>query len=82
MSIELKNVNFSYPDTKVGTLKDINLSIKKGEFVLLAGESGCGKTTITRIINGLIPGFYGGNLLGEALINGKKVSEHRRSTPN
>ncbi len=77
MSIELKNVNFSYPDTKVGTLKDINLSIKKGEFVLLAGESGCGKTTITRIINGLIPGFYGGNLLGEALINGKKVSEYK-----
>ncbi|MCR4933486.1 MAG: ABC transporter ATP-binding protein [Lachnospiraceae bacterium] len=77
MSIELKNVNFSYPDTKVGTLKDINLSIKKGEFVLLAGESGCGKTTITRIINGLIPGFYGGNLSGEALINGKKVSEYK-----
>jgi len=77
MSIELKNVNFSYPDTKVGTLNDINLSIKKGEFVLLAGESGCGKTTITRIINGLIPGFYGGNLLGEALINGKKVSEYK-----
>lgn len=77
MSIELKNVNFSYPDTKVGTLKDINLSINKGEFVLLAGESGCGKTTITRIINGLIPGFYGGNLSGEALINGKKVSEYK-----
>lgn len=77
MSIELKNVNFSYPDTKVGTLKDINLSISKGEFVLLAGESGCGKTTITRIINGLIPGFYGGNLSGEALINGKKVSEYK-----
>ncbi|MBE5857331.1 MAG: ABC transporter ATP-binding protein [Lachnospiraceae bacterium] len=77
MSIDFKNVSFSYPDTAEGALKDISFHINQGEFVLLAGESGCGKTTITRIINGLIPGFYGGKLSGEALIDGKKVSEYK-----
>ena len=77
MNIEFKNVSFSYPDTEEGALKDISFCIEKGEFVLLAGESGCGKTTITRIINGLIPGFYGGKITGEALIGGIKVSEYK-----
>ena len=77
MNVEFKNVGFSYPDTAEGTLKDISFCIKNGEFVLLVGESGCGKTTITRIINGLIPGFYGGKLTGDVLIDGKKVSDYK-----
>ena len=49
--IELKNVNFSYSDTAV--LKDFSLSVKTGECVCLKGESGCGKTTVLRLILGL-----------------------------
>lgn len=77
MNIEFRNVSFSYPDTTAGTLQNISFSIKKGEFILLAGESGCGKTTVTRIINGLIPSFYGGEITGEVLLDGKNISDYK-----
>ena len=53
--IEFENVSFSYTGQEHGGLRDINLKISDGEFVLLCGRSGCGKTTITRLVNGLIP---------------------------
>ena len=39
-------------------IQDINLRIEAGSVILLCGESGCGKTTLTRVINGLIPHFF------------------------
>lgn len=48
--IELKQISFSYPDEINGSLENIELSVKKGEFILLCGRSGCGKTTITKIV--------------------------------
>lgn len=73
--IKLKNVNFSYAQgQKKNGLSDINLIIKKGEVVLLCGESGCGKTTLTRLINGLIPNYYDGEITGEVYINDNNVS--------
>lgn len=74
--IELKDVTFHYSGCEEEySLKNINLTIKKGEVVLLCGESGCGKTTVTRLINGLIPQFYEGKLTGEVLVNGQDVSK-------
>ena len=74
--IELENVSFTYGngDRSCG-LSGINLAVKKGEFVLLCGCSGCGKTTLTRLINGLIPNYYEGNLIGQVLVNGMDVSK-------
>lgn len=57
--ITIKNVSFGYTGEH-GTLHDIDLNIRDGECVLLCGESGCGKTTVTKLINGLIPHFTGG----------------------
>lgn len=74
--IELKNVSFSYQGQDHGGLHDVNLNIKDGECVLLCGRSGCGKTTITRLINGLIPYFYPGELTGDVLADGKAISDH------
>ena len=54
--IEIQNVSFAYPGRE-NTLENFSLSVEKGECVLLCGESGCGKTTVTRLINGLIPHF-------------------------
>lgn len=59
----------------ITSLQNINLSIPTGEVVLLYGKSGCGKTTITRLLNGLVPHFYEGNLSGKVLINGCNIAE-------
>ena len=58
--IELKQVSFTYQGQEHDGLRDIDLTIADGECVLLCGRSGCGKTTITRLVNGLIPQFYQG----------------------
>ena len=69
--IELKNVSFSYhTEERNSGVYDINLTIPSGQAVLLCGASGCGKTTITRLINGLAPIYYQGDLKGEILIDG------------
>ena len=72
--IEFENVSFSYTGQEHGGLRDINLKISDGEFVLFCGRSGCGKTTITRLVNGLIPQFYQGELHGRVLVDGQGIS--------
>ena len=72
--IELQNVSFSYPGDACGGLKNISLTIPDGQFVLLCGRSGCGKTTLTRLVNGLIPQFFAGELTGRVLLDGEDVS--------
>lgn len=83
--IELKNVSFKYLsaegaaggiDEKIsnGSLRGVNLSVNDGEFILLTGGSGCGKTTILRLINGLIPNFFEGSLEGSVTVDGFDVS--------
>ncbi len=78
--VEISNVNFQYENAEQGALHDVSLQIKPGECVLLCGESGCGKTTITRLINGLIPHFYEGNLSGEVKVAGLSVKEEELYT--
>ena len=72
--IEFENVSFSYTGQEHGGLRDINLKISDGECVLFCGRSGCGKTTITRLVNGLIPQFYQGELHGRVLVDGQEIS--------
>lgn len=74
--VDINNVSFSYSSKKSSdSLKQINLQIRQGECVLLCGKSGCGKTTITKLINGLIPHFNQGNLQGRAVVDDMIVSE-------
>lgn len=74
--IQLYNVNFCYTgNTGNQNLKDINLTIPDGQVILLCGQSGCGKTTLTRLVNGLIPNYYEGELTGKVLLDGKNISE-------
>lgn len=73
--IDIKNVSFQYQGSDDNGIKDINLFIHKGETLLITGESGCGKTTITRLINGLIPHFFEGELTGTIMINGINLSK-------
>lgn len=75
--IRIDHVTFSYGEENenAGGVHDINLTVEDGQCVVLCGESGCGKTTITRLINGLIPHYYEGKMNGEVWVNGAKVSE-------
>lgn len=75
--IRFENVSFHYGGEN-GTgegVDNINLKIGSGEVVVLCGSSGCGKTTLTRLINGLAPHFYPGELEGEVWVDDLCVSQ-------
>ena len=71
--IRLEHVSFTYGNSDSGALEDVSLSVRKGECILLCGSSGCGKTTITRLVNGLIPHFYEGECKGSVSVCGMDV---------
>ena len=74
--LKMEDVSFAYENNDSGrNLTDINLSVDKGEVILLCGESGCGKTTITRFLNGLIPNFFNGNREGNVYLKNESISE-------
>ena len=71
--IELTRASFQYENSDRG-VQDISLSVKGGECVVLTGLSGCGKTTVTRLANGLAPSYYPGAFSGSVRIDGKDIS--------
>jgi energy-coupling factor transporter ATP-binding protein EcfA2 len=73
-AIAAKNLSFTYAGAEKPSMEEVNLSIDKGEFVVLTGPSGCGKTTLCRCFNGLIPNFYSGDLRGQLEVDGLNVS--------
>ncbi|HEK9230610.1 TPA: ABC transporter ATP-binding protein, partial [Streptococcus equi subsp. equi] len=73
--VELKNISYSYSKENQ-ILQDINIKIQDGECILLCGRSGCGKTTIGRIINNLIPRFFErGVMSGDVYINNENTKD-------
>ena len=73
--IEAENASFTYQSAPSPALQDVTLTVQPGECVVLCGRSGCGKTTITRLVNGLIPQFYAGELAGSVLVDGQEISK-------
>lgn len=73
MAISVEDLTYYYPRRKEPALLNVNLEIDTGEFVLITGPSGGGKSTLCRCFNGLIPNFYGGRLSGRVTVMGKDV---------
>lgn len=73
--IEFKNVSYTYANTQTPAVSDINFTVASGELKLVTGASGCGKTTLMRLANGLCPQIYGGRLEGSVTVAGLNVSE-------
>ena len=73
--IEFKDFSFQYFSQAEPTLHDINLTIHKGEKILLVGPSGSGKSTLGHCLNGLIPFSYKGELKGSLKIMGRETKD-------
>jgi energy-coupling factor transporter ATP-binding protein EcfA2 len=69
--IQLRDVTYRYPHTEEPILCDISLSVARGEFLLVIGPSGVGKSTLLRCLNGLVPHFYGGTIGGTVRVGGR-----------
>lgn len=74
--IQFNNVTFSYSASDKNALEDFNLTIRPGEVVCLTGLSGCGKSTVLRLINGLIPQFFSGEIAGDIVIAGQNMKDY------
>ena len=67
--------SFSYKGEDLAALKNVRFSVERGELVVLTGNSGCGKTTLMRAMNGLITDQYEGELDGRIELLGKSLEE-------
>ncbi|MCS6906603.1 MAG: ABC transporter ATP-binding protein [Anaerolineales bacterium] len=70
----VNDLTFRYRDRAQPAIQDITFEAHAGELLLIAGASGCGKTTLLRCLNGLIPRSYKGELKGEIRLDGKPIA--------
>ncbi len=73
------NLSFRYRDRQGAAIHDLSFTANPGEVLLIAGASGCGKTTLIRCINGLIPRSYKGEMGGQVLVFGEEVKDWKLS---
>lgn len=77
--IVARNLGFQYAGSKKAAITSIDLTVRKNEFILLTGASGCGKTSLCRCFNGLIPNFYQGQWTGTLQVDGLDVTSQPTS---
>jgi len=74
-SLVIENLSFQYRTRPEPAIENVSFELKPGELLLVAGSSGCGKTTLARCINGLIPRSYRGKREGKVMLHGKDIAE-------
>jgi energy-coupling factor transporter ATP-binding protein EcfA2 len=75
-ALVIDRLGYVYTGAEQAVLRDISLRVEPGEFIVLAGRSGSGKTSLLRAACGLIPHFHGGEITGSALVAGRDTREH------
>ncbi|MFM7351115.1 MAG: ABC transporter ATP-binding protein, partial [Actinomycetota bacterium] len=71
--IEFKNVSLIYPNSEQTIIENLSFKLHEGEFVLVIGQTGIGKSSILRLMNGLVPHHTGGILSGEIEVAGRST---------
>jgi energy-coupling factor transporter ATP-binding protein EcfA2 len=74
--IRFESVTVTYPDAEGPAIRDVELSIPEGEFALVIGRTGAGKSTFLKAINGLVPHFTGGTLAGRVTVDGRDTRHY------
>jgi energy-coupling factor transport system ATP-binding protein len=77
--LTVENLSFRYRDRKGAAIHELSFAADAGEILLIAGASGCGKTTLIRAINGLIPRSYKGEVGGRVLVFGEDTARWKLS---
>lgn len=75
LPLVIENLSFRYRSRSELAIHNISLEVQPGQVVMIAGASGCGKTTLARCINGLIPRSYKGELSGRILMQGQEIEK-------
>lgn len=75
LPLVVENLSFRYRDRDEPAIQDVSFEVEAGKVLLIAGASGCGKTTLLRCINGLIPRSYKGELSGRVLLHGQDTAD-------
>ncbi len=73
--IEIRDLTYTYPGAEVPTLRGVDLEIERGDFLAIVGNNGCGKSTLCKVMNGLIPHFIAGEFTGTVEIDGASTLE-------
>ena len=74
-AVEIDGLTYTYPGAPQPTLRDISLQIPKGDFLAVVGNNGCGKSTLCKALNGLIPHFITGIMEGSVQVCGLNTLE-------
>ena len=74
-AVEIDGLTYTYPGAPQPTLKEISLQIEKGDFLAVVGNNGCGKSTLCKALNGLIPHFITGIMEGSVRVEGLDTQE-------
>ena len=74
-AVEIDGLTYTYPGAPQPTLKEISLQIEKGDFLAVVGNNGCGKSTLCKALNGLIPHFITGTMEGSVQVCGLNTLE-------
>ena len=74
--IRIEDLTFTYPGAEQETLSHISLHVEKGDFLAVIGNNGCGKSTLCKALNGLIPHFIAGDMTGRVVVGGLDTTEN------